>query len=426
MHYLFAIWDGGGAVPPQLALARGLIDRGHTVTVLADPTLEGEVSAARAEFRSWRRAPHRRTQDETIADDRGISNPSRLVQLLLDELVAAPSARFAADVRDADRERRADVIVAEMPLLGALAAGQALRRPTVALMTLCYAAPHPDLPPFGTGFGPGVGPMSRFRNKIVARLAERLWDRGVEALDATRAELGLGPVGRHLWDQLRQVDRVLVLTSREFDFPCSTLPANVRYVGPQLADPAWAGKDVTLPPGAEPLVLVSFSSTPMEQVSLLRRTLRSLADLPVRALVTTGPAVDPDEVIADVRLRPGISVVRSAPHGAVLTHAAAVVTHAGHGTVVKALSAGVPLVCLPIGRDQPDNAARVVAAGAGIRLKSSASVSAIAQAVERVCSDEAYRSAARTLGASLAREAVSGAGLDELEAIARESAASHR
>ncbi len=40
MHYLLAIWDGGGAVPPQLSLVRGLVDRGHTATVLADPTLD--------------------------------------------------------------------------------------------------------------------------------------------------------------------------------------------------------------------------------------------------------------------------------------------------------------------------------------------------------------------------------------------------
>ena len=58
-----------------------------------------------------------------------------------------------------------------------------------------------------------------------------------------------------------------------------------------------------------------------------------------------------------------------APHSEVLRHASAVVTHAGHGTVLKALAAGVPVVAIPLGRDQLDNAARVAHHGAGLRLK---------------------------------------------------------
>jgi UDP:flavonoid glycosyltransferase YjiC (YdhE family) len=36
--------------------------------------------------------------------------------------------------------------------------------------------------------------------------------------------------------------------------------------------------------------------------------------------------------------------------------------------VIKALAAGVPLVCLPMGRDQEDTAARVTLSGSGVRL----------------------------------------------------------
>ena len=41
-----------------------------------------------------------------------------------------------------------------------------------------------------------------------------------------------------------------------------------------------------------------------------------------------------------------------------------VVTHAGHGTVLKTLAAGVPMVCMPMGRDQKDNTVRVLRLGA--------------------------------------------------------------
>ena len=59
---------------------------------------------------------------------------------------------------------------------------------------------------------------------------------------------------------------------------------------------------------------------------------------------------------------------RFVPHGEVLPHASLVVTHAGMGTVMSALSHGVPLLCLPLGRDQFFNAAMVERLGAGRAL----------------------------------------------------------
>ena len=56
------------------------------------------------------------------------------------------------------------------------------------------------------------------------------------------------------------------------------------------------------------------------------------------------------------------------PHRALLPHAQLVVTHGGIGTIMAAFDAGVPLVCLPLGRGQPGNAARVAELGAGVAL----------------------------------------------------------
>jgi len=86
----------------------------------------------------------------------------------------------------------------------------------------------------------------------------------------------------------------------------------------------------------------------------------------------------------------------------VLPYCSAVITHGGHGTVMKALIAGVPLVVVPLGRDQPGNAARVIRAGAGLRLRKNASVSALRAAVARVTEDPGYRAAARRMADRLA------------------------
>ena len=114
-----------------------------------------------------------------------------------------------------------------------------------------------------------------------------------------------------------------------------------------------------------------------------------------------------------------------APHNVSVAHAAAlpntdvVVTHGGHGTVMKALAAGVPLVVLPMGRDQLEIAARVVAAGAGVRLKPSASPAKIAAAVRTLLDDEKYRSSAQGLAAAIAEQTATDRALAELEDIAR-------
>ncbi|MEJ1937912.1 nucleotide disphospho-sugar-binding domain-containing protein, partial [Nostoc sp. NIES-2111] len=78
--------------------------------------------------------------------------------------------------------------------------------------------------------------------------------------------------------------------------------------------------------------------------------------------------------------------------------AACVVTHAGHGTVMRALSHGLPLLCMPMGRDQNDNAARVVARGAGLRLPETASAGEIRSALLALLEDPGFRRAATQLG----------------------------
>jgi MGT family glycosyltransferase len=194
---------------------------------------------------------------------------------------------------------------------------------------------------------------------------------------------------------------VLVMTSPSFDFPLARLPDNVRYVGPQLDDPVWATEQTWRRPGNEPLVLGATSSVFQHQTGLLQRIAQALGTLPVRGLITTGLAVDPQEIPAP----PNVEVVQAAPHRQVLAEASVVVTHAGHGTVLKALAAGVPLVCIPMGRDQKDNTVRVLRLGAGVRISKKATPHRIAAAVSQILEDSRYASAARRFATALASEA---------------------
>jgi UDP:flavonoid glycosyltransferase YjiC (YdhE family) len=130
-------------------------------------------------------------------------------------------------------------------------------------------------------------------------------------------------------------------------------------------------------------------------------------------LVTLGPSVKREEFGS-----PENTIFESfLPHSAVLPHVAAVVSQCGLGTLMKTLRHGVPVVCLPVLGDQPDNAARVEASGAGIRLSRDASADEIGAAIRRVIAEPAYRQRAQELSRLIAEDGTTAAA-DEIEAVA--------
>ncbi len=414
-RYLFALVDGGGNVPPELSAARRLVERGHAVTVLAEDSVASEVRLTGATLRRWVHAPNRpdRRPENDPTRDWECTYPWQLADRLTKTLFVGPAAGYAHDVNDALVDVSPDLVICSMFCLGGMVAAEAAGVPFDVLLPNIYLFPARGMPPFGLGLRPARGVLGRFRDRALNGLAERLWDaKGVAGLNALRRRYDL-PSLSHFFDQAGHARRQLVLTSAQFDFHAN-LPANVRYVGPVLDDPAWA-EDMpwTAPAGSEPLVLVAMSSTYQDQIGCLQRVVDALSTMPVRAVVTTGPAVAPTALHAWAN----IAVVESAPHRRVLPHAALVITHAGHGTVMKALAAAVPMVLLPHGRDQADTAVRVSARGAGVTLARTADSVAIADAVRRVLQNNSYRAAARQLGDAIRRDAESDQLVHELEEI---------
>jgi UDP:flavonoid glycosyltransferase YjiC (YdhE family) len=131
-----------------------------------------------------------------------------------------------------------------------------------------------------------------------------------------------------------------------------------------------------------------------------RRTVDALADLPVRALLTAGASL-PMEAIGDVPAN--VHVERFVPQDAVLPHARATLCHGGSGTVLGALAAGTPMVVTPMFADQPYNAARVVALGAGIATSVlDASPQEIRSALDRVLEGPSFLLAAQKMKQEIA------------------------
>jgi MGT family glycosyltransferase len=248
---------------------------------------------------------------------------------------------------------------------------------------------------------PAHGFLGRARDAIFRRLIGYIFDGGLPSLNATRERLDLPPLGS-FFDQVMLADLLLVLTSATFDFSSAFVGPNVRYTGPILDDPLWA--EPWTPPwpaeNRDPLILVGFSSTFQDQARVLRNIVKALSGLRVRAVVTLGEMMPDGEVESEGAAH----VVRSAPHREILPQASLLITHCGHGTTMKGLAAGVPIVCMPMGRDQNDTAARVVHAGAGVRIHPSASVTKIAEVVTKVLDDDRFLSNARRMSEAIRRE----------------------
>jgi UDP:flavonoid glycosyltransferase YjiC (YdhE family) len=129
--------------------------------------------------------------------------------------------------------------------------------------------------------------------------------------------------------------------------------------------------------------------------------------------VTTGPAID----LTGVTIPENVEVRDFVPHAAVLPDASLTVSHAGLGTVHAALAAGVPLVCIPHGRDQEDNAARVVAAEAGIRLRKGVSAEKLAKEIEGALADPKLKEGAVRLAKDFGGRDGAAAAVAEIEAL---------
>ena len=390
-----------GNAPPQLALTRELVERGHEVRVVAHSAARERIEQTGAEFvaiRGW-------LPDLDITHPE--TDPIRDWEART-PLGAAKRMRDApiAPLRDATRENvemlsdwSADVIVFDWLFIAAAIAAEHAGIPAVALVHCPYPFPVRGAPPLFSGLKPMAGPVGATRDRLLNAMTTRFSAAGLPVLNDVRAEHGLTPLED--WnDQVRGVRAIYVMTAPELDFSSKAqLPANVHYVGPAFEpfekewESPWPSEN------ADPLVLISFSTSYMNQRALAQRVLDAVAGLRVRALLTAGPALDPSQL----RIPGNARSVAFVSHRTVLPHAALVITHAGWQTVNAALADGVPLVCIPDGRDQPDNAARVVVAHAGVRVGKKSSPEKLRGVISQALEDRSIKQGARAMAGALAR-----------------------
>lgn len=359
---LFVTWDGGGNVPPATAMARELTARGHTVRFLGHASQVADLEEQGLEVVRGRHA-------------RAYSRFDRYSPLTM--MAVFGDRGMGRDLLEETARRPYDLVVVDCLMVGAMAAAHEAG--------LRYA------------------------------VLEHLYD-GVYRSGILGGPMGLNLRLRRLRPQ-RALDAAalrLVTTLPDLD-PVTDSPANLRQVGPAvpLGAPASPGDGAT--------VLVSLSTFGYPGMTpALQRIVDATRDLDARVVVTTGPAIDPADVVAPR----GAEVHRFVPHAELMPGLSLFVGHGGHGSTMTALGHDLPLVLMPMDKlgDQPGVADSVQRAGAGRRVAKGAAPDRLAPVLAAMLADGPHRAAAARLGAAIRANPGALRGADAVETVVGSSA----
>lgn len=421
-------------VTPLLAVARGLVDRGHDVRFLTGARFADAVRAAGAHH-----VPLPAVAD---FDDRRLAEhfPGREGRTGIDairhdmlEIFVRPGPAQHRAVVDALTAEPADVVLVEPLFLGAMAVAATPRDERPALITVGIfplGLRSDRTAPFGLGIVPARGPLGVLRNRALHQFVEHgplaVVQRSAD--DMVRAT-ARDPLPGFFMGWPAHADAIVQLTVEEFEYPRPDVATRVHFVGPPAptatapgttALPSWWG-DLD---GGRPVVHVTQGTVAnADPEQLLLPTLRGLADEDVLVVASTGGR--PVETLGNL---PGNArAAEYLPYDVLLPRTAAYVTNGGYGGVHHALRHGVPLVVAGRTEDKAEVAARVAWSGAGVRLRTNAPRPAqVRRAVRRVLDDPAFATASAGLGARVASSPGTDGVADVVEDLAASRAGSAR
>ena len=297
-----------------------------------------------------------------------------------------------------------------LTVAGGLAA-QIDERPWATLVPHVLPTGEPGFPPYSVGARLPRTRLGAAGWGLMRPLLMHGEERGRVELNGARERVGLPHLGFTHGGISRQL--ALVATFPQLEYPRRERHPSVRVTGPMLWEQPFGV--VEPPPGDDPLVLVAPSTSQDPEHRMLRATLEGLAREPVRVIGTTNRpgAAATLRVPGNARVVDWISYARTMPR------CAAVICHAGHGTVARALAAGVPVIGCPAAGDMAENAARVAWAGCGISLpRRLITPRGVRLAVRKLFSDQSYSDRARDLKGWTERHDGAEVAAEALEALA--------
>lgn len=312
------------------------------------------------------------------------SRPLSLVKQLAANLDLFPGA--AQQIDAAITRHRPDAVLADFTAPVAGMVGERHGLPWVTTMPTPFALEtRTGTPSYCGGWGPARHAGHRMRD-AAGRSVTRWTKRGMSRVLRSRFAAAGAQVYRPDGSEAAYSPTAILglgMTELEFD---RDWPAPFRMIGPVTG---------TVEPTPDP---PGLAEGPLVLVTLGTHLRWAKDELPERAAALVGAIPGATVVVslgeAARRGRPpivdrtGLQVYGHLPYDRVLRRCVAVVHHGGAGITYAAIQAGVPAVVLPQDYDQFDFAARIDAAGAGVRVRRWSRVPA---ALARVASGDRSR-----------------------------------
>jgi zeaxanthin glucosyltransferase len=378
-----------GHINPMTALARRLQHRGHEFVIFGIADTERRVRAANVEFCLIGESDYPpgtlRKLDQGLGELEGLSTFRFTVERVKDTAMMV-----LRDGPEAVRHAKVDVMLVDEADMGGSVA-EYLGLPFVSVAFFPPLVRDDRVPPFCFGWGAGESWPCRLRNLLGFRLLSQVAAPIYKVVNQQRREWGLKSL-RYATDALSPLAQVTQLPEA-LEFEVADRPANLHYTGPfvdsRQRPPVsfdWERLD------GRRLIYASLGTLQNGSEEMFRIIADACAGIEAQLVISLGGGLDPKRLGT---LSGNPIVVWYAPQLELLKRAAAVITHAGLNTVLESLMEGVPLVCIPLGNDQPGVAARVAARGAGVVApRNRLNVQRLRSAVRAVLEEQKYRSAA--------------------------------
>lgn len=409
---VLATYGSLGDLHPLIAVALELRDRGHDVIFAANASHEERVTRHGFAFHLLR--PHVAPDDPVAIAY--LMDLKRGPERMLRELLFPSLREMYEDLRVAcegtDLLFSGELIFAA-PLL---AEKTGIPWASFALAPLSFFSAYdpPVVPPYPWlahfyRFGPGVG-------RFVSRFGHAITKSWIGPVLALRKELGL-PEGLHpVFEGKFSPRLVIAMFSSVMATPQPDWPPNTVQTGFTFYDAGTgaltADVEAFLDAGEPPVVFTLGSAAVLDPGGFFHESIEAAKTLGIRALLVAGESQPTESVPANVH------VTGYAPYSAVFARASAIVHQGGIGTTAQALRAGRPMIVVPYGFDQPDNAARLRRIGVAetIARKKYDRKRAVA-ALRLILNDASYTQRAATMAQQVrAEDGVRGA-CDALETL---------
>lgn len=411
-----------GDVQPFLAIGVALREYGHHVVIATSEIYREHVAAASLEFQPVRPDRMQGQQDPDFLDRllRGRQSPSAIFrQMFLPALRDSVTDMLAA-------AEGADALVAHPLACSARLAAEAKDVPWISAVMQPMGYLSAFEPPV---VGPawiaatlrGCGPEATRTLQRGARALTGLWACEWHEL---RADLGLPKSDDHpLWEGQHSHLLSLGLFPEILGAPQPDWPGSARVTGFPFYRPPGRALDPALThflSSGEPPIVFTLGTTAVNDPGRFYEESAAAADrLGLRAVLVAGTG-NLERLNA---LSSRVIAVPFAPHDLLFPHALAIVHQGGIGTLSEALCARKPMLIMPYGHDQADNAWRAARLGVSRTIpRRNYRREIIARELERLLEDGARRVAANVVGSEMAREsgAVTAAELID-RALTRES-----